>query len=62
MFTPGAVQPPKRGKVAPFVRSPESLSADHARIRLLIAQMRAAYELSDDAGTGGDTHLQHDMP
>ena len=32
------------------------------RIRLLIAKRRAAYELSDDAGTSRDTHLEHDKP
>src|SRR6266705_5040981 len=30
--------------------------------RLLSAKMRAVYELSDDAGTGRDAHLDHDEP
>src|SRR5947209_4505964 len=37
-------------------------SPDRVRIRLLIAKMRAAYELSDDAGTSRDIHLEHDKP
>ena len=37
-------------------------SRDRVRIRLLIAKMRAVYELSDDAGTSRDIHLEHDKP
>ena len=35
-------------------------SAGHVRLRRVIAQMLAAYQLSDDPGARRNAHLQHD--